>query len=209
MRIYIDFDDVICETARYFTKIADDLFGIKVPYEQVKFFNLQQSFGLQDEQYDALMKEGHRPEILLAYEEAPGASETIRSWLERGHQVTVITGRPFESYEASRQWLDEHQLANIELVCVDKYGRENFNKENSYSITLQEFYKMQFDFVVEDSPSAFKHLKHLTGATVAVYDRPWNREVEFPGDNYIRCVGWKEIDALLAKVSENYQPPKA
>ena len=33
MKIYIDFDDVLCETAEYFTKIAKELFGIDVPAE--------------------------------------------------------------------------------------------------------------------------------------------------------------------------------
>ena len=56
MKIYIDFDDVICETAKYFTKIAKELFGIDVPYRQVQFFNLQKSFDLSDEQYDKLME---------------------------------------------------------------------------------------------------------------------------------------------------------
>ena len=28
MKIYIDFDDVLCETAKNFTKIAKQLFGI-------------------------------------------------------------------------------------------------------------------------------------------------------------------------------------
>ena len=32
MKIYIDFDDVLCETAEYFTKIAKEMFGIDVPY---------------------------------------------------------------------------------------------------------------------------------------------------------------------------------
>ena len=32
MKIYIDFDDVLCETAEYFTKIAKKMFGIDVPY---------------------------------------------------------------------------------------------------------------------------------------------------------------------------------
>mgnify|MGYP007115180705 CR=1 FL=1 len=41
MKIYIDFDDVICETALYFTKIAGEMFGIDVPYRQGQFFNLQ------------------------------------------------------------------------------------------------------------------------------------------------------------------------
>ena len=56
MKIYIDFDDVICETAKYFTKIAKELFDIEVPYQQVQFFNLQKTFDLSDEQYDELMK---------------------------------------------------------------------------------------------------------------------------------------------------------
>lgn len=46
MKIYIDFDDVLCETAEYFTKIAKELFDIDVPYRQVQFFNLQKSFDL-------------------------------------------------------------------------------------------------------------------------------------------------------------------
>ena len=28
MKVYIDFDDVLCETAKHFTKIAKELFGI-------------------------------------------------------------------------------------------------------------------------------------------------------------------------------------
>ena len=48
MKIYIDFDDVLCETAEYFTKIAKELFGIDVPYRQVQFFNLQKSFDLNE-----------------------------------------------------------------------------------------------------------------------------------------------------------------
>ena len=60
-KINIDIHDVLCETAEYFTKIAKELFGIDVPYRQVQFFNLQKSFDLNDEQYEALMKVGHLP----------------------------------------------------------------------------------------------------------------------------------------------------
>ena len=55
MKIYIDFDDVLCETAEYFTKIAKELFGIDVPYRQVQFFNLQKSFDLNDAQYEVCL----------------------------------------------------------------------------------------------------------------------------------------------------------
>ena len=65
MRIYIDFDDVLCETALAFTKIAKQMFGIDVPYREVQFFNLKKTFDLTDSQYEELMKAGHFPDNLL------------------------------------------------------------------------------------------------------------------------------------------------
>lgn len=196
MNIYIDFDDVICETARSFCHIAEKLFGIIKPYEDVQFFNLKQSFGLSDEQYDALMKEGHIPEVLLSYDETPGASETINAWIDVGHDVKIITGRPFSAYEPSRQWLDEHNLSRVPLYCVDKYGREIFNQDSTYSLSLEDLYDMSFDLAVEDSPAAFKHLEHFENCKVAVFNRPWNQDVPLPSDNYYRCDGWDKINKL-------------
>ena len=59
MNIYVDFDDCLCETARYFSKLAAELFGIDVPYEKIKYFDLQKSFSLTDEQYEKMMIQGH------------------------------------------------------------------------------------------------------------------------------------------------------
>lgn len=203
MKIYIDFDDVICETARHFTILADELFGIKLPYSEVQFFNLQKTFDLTDEQYDELMIAGHLPKNLLAYEETPDASTIINKWLDEGHEVFIITGRPFESYEPSRKWLDEHNLSRLPLYCVDKYGRESFNQELSYSMTLKELYSMTFDFAVEDSPAAFEHVMHFENCKIAVFDRPWNRAAAFPNDNFVRCSGWKEIDRVFEEYNNN------
>ncbi len=196
MKIYIDFDDVICETAKQFTVIAKELFGIDLPYSQVQFFNLKKAFDLNDEQYDLLMKEGHKEETLLSYEETLGASETINKWVDEGHEVFVITGRPFEAYEPSRKWLNEHHLERVPLYCVDKYGRENFVDGCTYGMTLQELYQMHFDFAVEDSPAAFEHLLHFENCKVAVFDRPWNRQEELPSSNFVRCNGYTEIERL-------------
>lgn len=38
MKVYIDFDDVLCETAEYFTKIAKEMFGIEVPLSAGSIF---------------------------------------------------------------------------------------------------------------------------------------------------------------------------
>ncbi len=202
MNIYIDFDDVLCETADAFTRIAHDMFGVNVPYEEVHFFDLQKSFGLTSEQYEAMMLHGHLPEVLLSYKETKGASQVVNSWIDKGHNVFIMTGRPASAYQPSRQWLDEHGLERVKLFCVNKYGRDSFIKNSSFSLELEDFYKMPFDFAVEDSPSAFKHLLHLPDCKVAVFNRPWNQAAEFPNDNYVRCTDWKAINELLEKYCE-------
>ena len=122
MKIYIDFDDVLCETAEYFTKIAKEIFGIEVPYRQVQFFNLQKSFDLNDEQYEALMKAGHLPENLLNYEETPGLRDNNNKWVDQGHEVFYHYRKAFNFLRTIEVWLDEHHLERVPLFCVDKYG---------------------------------------------------------------------------------------
>ena len=193
MNIYVDFHDCLCETARHFSHFAAKLFGTDVPYENINFFNLQKSFSLTDDQYEYMMAEAHKPEILLSYEETPGASDTVNGWLDEGHDISIITGRPYSSYEPSREWLDRHGLGRVKLYCLDKYGRDNFIKNSEFSLKLEDYYKMHFDVAVEDSPHAFKFFDHLPGLKVMVYDRPWNRSADLPGANYKRCSGWDEI----------------
>ena len=193
MRIYVDYDDCLCETARTFSELAMEMFGINIPYEKIRYFELDKSFGLNDEQFEQFMIRGHEPEVLLSYEETPGASKVINEWLACGHEVSIITGRPFSAYEPSRIWLDNHGLKNVRLYCFDKYGRDSFIKNSDFSLEPEDYYKMTFDYAVEDSPKAFKFFNHLPDLKVLVFDRPWNRECEFPNGNYKRCSDWESI----------------
>ena len=43
MKIYVDFDDCLCETARSFADLAIEMFGKRVPYEKIRFFELNKS----------------------------------------------------------------------------------------------------------------------------------------------------------------------
>ncbi len=193
MNIYVDFDDCLCETAKHFSTLVKELFELDVPYEEIKFFNLQKSFSLTDEQYEEMMIKAHTPEALLSLDETPGAVCTLNRWMDEGHKVSVITGRPDSAYEASRLWLDRHGLERAKLYCLNKYGRDSFIKNSEFGLELEDYYKMSFDIAIEDSPAAFKYFDHLPDVRVFVIDRPWNRECEFPKGNYQRCYGWEMI----------------
>lgn len=198
MKIYVDFDDCLCETARSFSILAAEMFGKNVPYEDIRYFDLYKSFDLNNEQFERFMLRGHQPEVLLSYEETPGASVVINEWIDCGHEVSIITGRPFSAYEPSRLWLDDHGFKNVTLYCLNKYGREGFIKDSDFSLEPEDYYKMTFDYAVEDSPKAFKFFNHLPDLNVLVFDRPWNRECKFPNRNYKRCFDWKDIRDSIA-----------
>ena len=197
MNIYIDYDDCLCETAHHFSRLVAELFKKNVPYEEIRYFDLQRSFSLTDEQYEHMMIEAHRPGALLSYEETPGAVRTVNGWIDSGHDVSVITGRPYSSYEASRQWLDRHGLDRVKLYCLNKYGRDSFIKNSDFSLEIEDYYKMHFDYAIEDSPSAFRFFEHLPELKVMVYDRPWNHACEFPGKGYRRCYDWETISGIV------------
>lgn len=200
MNIYVDFDDCLCETARNFTGLVKEMFNLDIPYERIHYFNLQKSFNLTNEQFDKMMIKAHQPEILLSYDETPGATKTINSWLANDHDVKIITGRPFSAYDASREWLNQHGLEKVDLYCLDKYGRDNFLKGSSFNLELEDYYKMHFDLAVEDSPSAFKFFDHLPDLKVMVFDRPWNQTTPFPSPNYTRCSDWEAINMQMKKI---------
>lgn len=194
MNIYVDFDDCLCESGKFFSGLVREMFGLDVPYEKMRYFNLQQAFGLTDEQYRQLLVKGHEPGLLLSYEETPGASDVINEWIRKGYDVSIITGRPYSSYEASRLWLDRHGMRDARMLIMDKYGRETAARKEDYILDPEDYYRMKFDYAVEDSPSAFRFFDHLPQLKVLVFDRPWNRTAELP-DNYTRCRGWEEIRA--------------
>lgn len=198
MHIYVDFDDVISETALHFSGLVKEMFGKDVPYGEIKFFNLQKAFDLTDPQYEELMEKAHTPEILLSYEETPGASETLRKWMAAGHEVEIVTGRPYFSAPSTRQWLKEHGLEKLKVIHVDKYGRQEVSSEmEDRALTVEEFSRMHFDFAVEDSPSALVHLEKMDGCKVAVFSRPWNMEGVKEDGKFCRCYSWHDVDRLM------------
>ena len=48
MRVYVDMDDVLCETAASLCGMAEREFARRVRYEDVKHFDLQKVFSLDD-----------------------------------------------------------------------------------------------------------------------------------------------------------------
>ncbi len=198
MRIYIDFDDVLCETARHLSALARDLFNRNVPYEAISVFDLQQAFGLSDEEINTLMEHAHRTGFLTDIVPTPGGLEAVRALERCGHDLAIVTGRPATSHDGSCGWLEKHGVAHLDLIYVDKYGRAAAHPPEDTPKTLSRtaFAALHFDVAIDDSPTALDLLAPRQDCTVIVYDRPWNRHYAHAA-NMCRTSSWTEIVNLI------------
>ncbi|MDD4024650.1 MAG: 2-dehydropantoate 2-reductase [Kiritimatiellae bacterium] len=201
MRIYVDFDDVLCETARHLTGLARDMFGRRVAYEEIAVFDLRQAFALSASEIDDLMEHAHRTEFLAGISPAPGGVETVRALADRGHELTVVTGRPAASHDGSNAWLRKHGLGHLDLLHVDKYGRAGPEPRDGHprALDMEEFSTLCFDAAIEDAPAALDLLAPRRECAVIIYDRPWNRQYRTSG-NMRRAESWREINEMIGSL---------
>lgn len=188
--IYVDMDDVLCETARGCLLIIERQFGKKVPYECLVDFNLGRSCDLGPEETAALYHIVHHPEELLKLDPIGGAVPALRRWMAAGYEIAIVTGRPPSTYEPSIAWLRLHGVPYHSFTMVDKYGR--FPADGTAAVTLAELTRRRFDFAVEDSPTMARFLVEEMNIPVKLFDRPWNRSA--PAHPKIqRFRSWDEI----------------
>jgi len=197
--IYVDMDDVLCETARGCLAIIQREFGKRMSYECLTDFNLGESCGLDDQETAELYRIVHHPDELLKLEPIAGAVSTLREWSDVGYEIAIVTGRPPPTREPSLAWLRKESVPYHSFTVVDKYGR--FAADSDSAVTLAELASRRFSFAVEDSPIMAMHLAERMAVSVQLFDRPWNQTAaEHP--RIRRVNDWDDVAKNLPKLSD-------
>jgi hypothetical protein len=194
--IYVDFDDVLCDTATALTLLLQSLYGKVVDPETIADFDLGKSFDLNGEELIGFMEQAHTEEVLHSMRPNTGARDVLASWRSSGYRVWIVTGRPPEAEQASLEWLDQHHMPFDKLVFVDKYGRGKPGAAACGPRVLDPRELAQHDFrlAVDDAPRMLEFLAESTRASVVIFDRPWNscvKERSLP--RAARCRTWADI----------------
>jgi len=196
--IYVDLDDVVCETCDSLVAFARKHFDRDIAVEEMFDYDLRKSFNFDEPTYRTFMKRFHANE-LVDIPETPHACNVIRSWTAEGLNPVIVTGRPTYSNAATRQWLDEHGLADIRIVHVDKYAKL-FNDADDPLITpFSDLQNMGIQFAIDDAPNAIHKICELRLCPTAIFTRPWNRTY-IPPDcdlpkHEVAC--WHTIDTIV------------
>ena len=176
MAIYIDFDDVICQTNVTLRKIVRERYGRHYEFEDMTQFDLHVSLGLDN---------------LEEIPEIPDACHTILTWHKAGLSPLVVTGRSPSCHEASLRWLQSHGLGEIPLFHLDKYQRFQ-GTDSALSITPDDLRDMKIALAIEDAPPSVSLLQKWNLCPIALFDRPWNRSI--PSSTSLRRFrNWREL----------------
>lgn len=196
--IYLDLDDVICNTAVAYLELIDREFGLEIAFDNIFSFDLQKSFGLSDSATRHLFKCGHSPEFILAIDILDGVKEAIENWQARGSQIHIVTGRHTSAYQASLEWLGNHDLGYDSFTMVDKYGWED--TDHDLAVSLDEISSRHYSFGIEDNVTMAEFLSGSMGLPVLLHDRPWNRALKegatLNGGGITRFYSWDELRNL-------------
>lgn len=171
--VYVDMDDVLCQTAQHFLTILERDFAKKFTFEQLTDFDVGQACELTVEEREELYRIVHHDDELLNIPPIAGAVDVLQRWSAAGYEVAIVTGRPPDTYEASLQWLKKHAVPHGNILIVDKYGR--FAPDGNRCISLEALRNHSFCWAVEDSPIMAMYLASHMKIPVALLDRPWNR----------------------------------
>jgi uncharacterized HAD superfamily protein len=195
--IYVDYDDVLSETARAFLDLLAEHFDKWVSFEAITSFDLGISFDLNASEYERFMALAHEPQVLAGFMPIAGAISALERLIAKGYEIAIITGRPASSAPASQAWLEQHSVPYHTLTFVDKYGRGDPQAPNSKAITLKELRQLSFCFAVEDSGDMARFIAEEMGLPVALLERPWNKGYRFssPESQALikRCADWDQV----------------
>jgi len=198
MKIYVDIDDVLCETAATLCAIAEREFGRIVPYCEVRSFDLQNVFSLNEAEMVRFRELSHSEETLLSYPVTDGAVDGVKALAAAGHDVGMVTGRPASAHRGTEAWLEAAGLGGFGVTYVDKYGRAGCfatSPDDPPTITLEELRARRYDVAIDDSPVVLRRLAEWTETRVVVFDRPWN--ASFPmSANMARVYSWRDIHPI-------------
>jgi uncharacterized HAD superfamily protein len=179
-RIAIDIDSTLHHYWDLLDRIAQERFGVELPYDQQRTWGITQ---LEHEQLHQCVIETHTDENILAAEPYPDAVETVAAWRAAGHWIHITSHRAGGTRAVTAEWLERIGLPYDDLHCsYDKVTR---------------CVELGIDVLIDDSPVNLARAadEGILGATLI---HPWNEEL-VDGDRVVGARDWRGLAAALAE----------
>lgn len=170
MRIGVDIDEVIADSAAVYVPFMNRLFGRDRKKEDLFSYAFEETFDLTEDQMKEFWRSFAREGCWARIPPVEGAAETLAR-LRAAHEIVLVTGRPGEHLEEeTRAWLAEHRMPHDALVFM---GEDD--KDAAVRRVLGDSPAGRGLDALVDDHWGFAEAAAGRGVRVFLVNAPWNR----------------------------------
>ncbi|MBO4360492.1 MAG: hypothetical protein J5822_06410 [Eubacteriaceae bacterium] len=177
LTILVDMDDTIEQLLCAWIRSVNEKFGTCVAYDDIKSWDVSEAFpGLShDDVYDVILEDDFWDSV----EPVPGAAEALRSFMEEGHSVYIVTATPYQSVKAK---MEKHLFRYFPFISWDQL------------IITSRKQMIMGDVLIDDA------VHNLIGGSYRkiLMDSANNRAFDTSGTDIVRCMDWDQAREIIA-----------
>lgn len=187
LRIGIDIDNVISDTATAYLDRFNKFFKTSIKYEEMNYFDFTAIDGpiSKPQRLAFIDSVVHTHEFQSALPPFMDAVEVISVWTQKGVGIHYITARPMSIGDVTEAWLARHGFM-VKGATLDLFDDTRFSDGPAYKAAAVR--EKDIDLMIEDT----KEIAAAIEAPVLLLDRPWNAGKLPP--HVTRVKSWRDIE---------------
>ncbi|WP_031517976.1 5' nucleotidase, NT5C type [Desulfofalx alkaliphila] len=184
MIIGCDLDGTICDNLPLLVDALNRYTGQKILPDNIPEYDVCKVYKITREEFNQLMSQVEL-NMIEGSPLIPGADKYLRLLAAAKHQINIITARSPIYEEATRRWLNRHNLPYRGLYLLNSHDKVDICKQ------------LGVDLVVEDNYHNAVQLSKA-GFDVILFDAPHNLNWPWEGR---RCGRWEEVYRYIDSVN--------
>jgi uncharacterized HAD superfamily protein len=190
MKIGIDIDEVLADYLSALIRFHNELYGTCLAPDQFKTYRFWETWGGTKEEAIQKVYDFSGTSQFKNIVPIQGAKQAIQT-LRGNHTLHLITGRPDDLAEGTREWVERHFPDTFSSLNFANH----FSKVGAPRTKSEICDALKVDFLIEDILDYA--LECVTpNRTVLLLDNPWNQHSPLP-KGIRRVRSWEEIVGII------------
>jgi uncharacterized HAD superfamily protein len=184
LKIGLDIDGVIVDYMQTMLPLLVEACNRKVAYHELCHWDLAKALNIPEYTMNAVWSEIFTGSRLLDAPPVEGAISGIKAL--NGHELCIVTGRPYMIKDVTEAWFTRHAVKYDELIFARPGNK--LSVAHGFDVFIEDYY----DEAIKLSEA---------GIFTLLFDRPWNQSEVLPA-SCRRVYDWNTIVSQVKQLEE-------